>query len=171
MIEQELILLGLLKENPKHGYEIKKRIKEILVLFAGINIQSIYYPLTILEKKGFVLKKQDKAGNRPTKFVYELTSKGDARLDQLLNKGFLDFRRPQFTLDLSLYFLHLVNPVIAKRRLKARVYILKKIVKNLRHLDKTFEKNNQTSLKNINQHNLQMVEAEISFLEDLIKKN
>ncbi len=170
MIEQELILLGLLKENPKHGYEIKKRIKEILGLFAGIDLKSIYYPLSILEKKGFVLKKQDKSGNRPTKFVYELTSKGNIRLEQLLNKGFLDFRRPQFTLDLSLYFLHLVKPVIAKRRLKARVYILKKIVKDLLHMDRTFEKNKQTPLRNINQHNLQMVEAEISFLEDLIKK-
>jgi len=30
MIGYELLLLGLLKESPKHGYEIKKRIKEIL---------------------------------------------------------------------------------------------------------------------------------------------
>ena len=33
MIEQELILLGLLKESPKHGYEIKKKIKEIFYAY------------------------------------------------------------------------------------------------------------------------------------------
>jgi DNA-binding PadR family transcriptional regulator len=43
--------LGLLKESPKHGYEIKKKIKEILSLFAGVDLKSIYYPLRILEKK------------------------------------------------------------------------------------------------------------------------
>jgi DNA-binding PadR family transcriptional regulator len=42
MIEQELLFLGLLKEGSKHGYEIKKRIKEILSLFAGLEIKSIY---------------------------------------------------------------------------------------------------------------------------------
>lgn len=50
MIEQELLLLGLLREGPKHGYEIKLKIKEILFLFAGIDIKSIYYPLKVLEK-------------------------------------------------------------------------------------------------------------------------
>ncbi len=51
MLEQELILLGLLKDQPKHGYEIKKEIKEILSLFAGVDLKSIYYPLGRLEKK------------------------------------------------------------------------------------------------------------------------
>ena len=44
-MEQELLLLGLLKESPKHGYEIKKKIKEMLSLFAGVDLKSIYYPL------------------------------------------------------------------------------------------------------------------------------
>ena len=57
MIEQELLFLGLLKEGAKHGYEIKKRIKEILSLFAGLEIKSIYYPLRVLEKRGLVVKR------------------------------------------------------------------------------------------------------------------
>ena len=52
MIEHELLLLGLLKESPKHGYEIKTRIQEILSLFAGLQLKSIYYPLNILEQIG-----------------------------------------------------------------------------------------------------------------------
>ena len=50
MIEHELLFLGLLKESPKHGYDIKLKIKEILSLFAGVELKSIYYPLRILEK-------------------------------------------------------------------------------------------------------------------------
>ena len=57
MIEQELLLLGLLKQGPKHGYDIKTKIKQILSLFAGVELKSIYYPLRILEKRGLVVKK------------------------------------------------------------------------------------------------------------------
>ncbi|MBU4346621.1 MAG: PadR family transcriptional regulator [Candidatus Omnitrophica bacterium] len=51
MIEQELLLLGLIKEKPKHGYEIKKELKEILFPFLGMDSKSIYYPLRVLENQ------------------------------------------------------------------------------------------------------------------------
>jgi DNA-binding PadR family transcriptional regulator len=104
MIEQELILLGLLRERPTHGYEIKKKINEILSLFAGVDLKSIYYPLRVLEQKGLVVKRKNRPGRRPERFVYALTPKGESRFKELLNKSFLDFKRPQFSLDLSLYF-------------------------------------------------------------------
>ena len=50
MIEHELLFLGLLKEGPKHGYEIKKMIEEDLSQFIGLKIKSIYYPLKKMEK-------------------------------------------------------------------------------------------------------------------------
>ena len=109
MIEQELLLLGLLKESPKHGYEIKTKIKEILSLFAGVELKSIYYPLSVLEKNGLLEKRAGKEGRRPQRFVYELTNRGEARFEELLNKSFLDLKRPQFSLDLSLYFLRFIK--------------------------------------------------------------
>src|SRR3989338_9207677 len=102
MIEQELILLGLLKESPKHGYEIKKKIKEILSLFAGVDLKSIYYPLHILEKKNLVTKKTGKAGRRPQRIVYALTPKGESRFNQVLTKSLLNFKRPQFKIKQTL---------------------------------------------------------------------
>ena len=66
MIEQEFLLLGLLRQSPKHGYEIKLRIRQILSLFAGVDLKSIYYPLKILEKKVIFLK-----DNRTVEFQLE----------------------------------------------------------------------------------------------------
>lgn len=80
MIEQELLFLGLLKEGPKHGYEIKKKIKEMLSLFAGLEIKSIYYPLRILEKKGLVIKESVRQLKRPTCFIYSLSAEGEPGL-------------------------------------------------------------------------------------------
>lgn len=169
MIEHELILLGLLKESPKHGYEIKRKIREILSLFAGVDVKSVYYPLRILEKKGLVLRRINKQGRRPERIVYELTKKGQSRFGELLNKSFLNFKRPQFSLDLSLYFLHYMKPNITRRLLRARMLILKKLSRDLKQMVFNLKKKKAASLIYILEHNLQMVETEYKFLSTLIK--
>lgn len=171
MIEQEMILLGLLKESPKHGYQIKKKIKDILSLFAGVDLKSIYYPLGVLEKKGLITKRMSKKGKRPLRFVYELTPKGENRFMELLTKSLLNFKRPQFSLDLSLYFLHYLKPKIAKRRLRARIFILKRLLKGLQQtINSLIKSKGSSSLAYILEHDRQMVETETEFLSRLVKK-
>lgn len=166
-MEQELLLLGLLRESPKHGYEIKKKIREILTLFAGIELKSIYYPLEILEKKGLVAKRLKKQGNRPEKIVYELTPKGSSRFEELLGRSLLELKRPQFSLDLSLYFLHYLKPEVAKRRLQGRMLFLKKIERGLKLMQKGKSGKRSVALDRILEHNLKMLQAEMEFLKQL----
>ena len=170
MIEQELLFLGLLKEGPKHGYEIKKQLREFLSPLIGIESKSIYYPLKILEEKGFLIKRAAKAGKRPQRFIYELTPKGQVRFSELLKKSFLNFKRPQFSLDLSLYFLKFIKPEIARRRLRARISILKRLSHGLNQTLASL-KNEKTSpfLLSILEHDRQMVEVESKFLFRLIQ--
>lgn len=167
MITQELLLLGLLKEGPKHGYDIKIKIKEILSLFAGVDLKSIYYPLRILEKRGLVAKCVSKPTKRPERIVYYLTPKGEARFHELLTKSFLNFKRPQFSLDLSLYFLHYIKPGIAKRRLRARTQVLKQLARSLKQTAASLKNEKSAAIVRIIQHNLQMVETEQKFLTNL----
>jgi len=169
MLEHELLLLGLLKEKPRHGYEIKRKIKSILSLFAGVDLKSIYYPLNILEQRGLVVKHAGKQGRRPERFVYALTKKGEIRFSELLQKSFLNFKRPQFSLDLSLYFLKNIEPKIAKRRLKARKQILNGLAEELLQMTASLKKKKSTALSLISEHNFHMVKSEISFLDRLIK--
>ena len=169
MIEHELLLLGLLKESPKHGYEIKRKIREILSLFAGVDLKSIYYPLRVLEKKGLVVKRINKQGRRPQRLVYELTPKGENQFKVLLTQSLLNFKRPQFSLDLSLYFLHYIKPEIVKRRLRARMFVLDKLSQGLRQVVNSLRNKKPSSLLYISEHNLQMVETESKFLNQLIK--
>jgi len=170
MIEQELILLGLLKEGPKHGYQIKKEIKDMLSLLAGIGLKSIYYPLRVLEKRNLLVKRTIKSGKHPVRYVYELTPKGQSRFSSLLTKSFLDFKRPQFSLDLSLYFLNYIKPLVAKRRLRARMLILSRLSKDMKKTIDALKKKGLASLACILEHNLQMVQTEFQFLYRLIDK-
>ena len=172
MIEQELLILGLLKEGAKHGYEIKKRIRQILSLFAGLEIKSVYYPLRILEKKGLLSKLTARQTKRPTRFIYTLTEKGEERFNNLLLKSFLDFKRPQFNLDISLYFFRYLKPKIIKRRLQTRIRMLERISRGLTQMVKSLKsKKSPSFLWLILEHNLEMVDTEVRFLKRLSKIN
>ncbi|MFY9402576.1 MAG: PadR family transcriptional regulator [Candidatus Omnitrophota bacterium] len=168
MIEQELLFLGLLKQGPKHGYEIKVQVKEILSLLAGVRLKSIYYPLKVLEQKGLIDKKIRKVGKRPKRIVYSLTYRGKKRFEKLLNKSFLELKRPQFNLDLSLYFLDYLSPASARRRLLARLHILNKISSGMNRVFSDKIEGNSPSSRII-RHNFKMLQAESEFLFGLIK--
>ena len=105
----ELAILGLLKEQPLHGYELKKRLGETLGSLWGISYGSLYPALRRLERDGAIeivepgtaaapmpatgslagdlaaarLPRPAKATRR-TRKAYRLTERGDARLSQLL---------------------------------------------------------------------------------------
>ncbi len=168
MIEHELLFLGLLKNGPKHGYEIKLLIEQELFPFVGLKIKSIYYPLKKMEKLGLIHKDVGREGKWPEKFVYSITPKGEKIFEHLINESFLSIERPYFNIDLSLYFLPYVDQSIARRRLKARVIFLKRIQRDLESL----KKNNASSAQHLQiilAHDLALVDAEIKSTESLIR--
>ena len=167
MIEHELLFLGLLKEGPKHGYEIKRKIEEELFPFVGLKIKSIYYPLKKMEQLGLVDKDVGREGRWPEKFVYSITPKGEKIFDHLINESFLSIERPYFNIDLSLYFLPYVDQRIAKRRLRARVIFLNRIKRELEDLKKKI-KTTSAHLNIILDHDLALVIAEIKSITTLI---
>ncbi len=167
MIEHELLFLGLLKDGPKHGYEIKRLIEEDLFPFVGLKIKSIYYPLRKMEKLGLVSKDVGREGKWPEKYVYSLTAKGDKIFDHLITDSFLSIERPYFNIDLSLYFLQYVDPQIAKRQLRGRILFLKRIKGNLERAKKAVNASKK-HLHIILEHDIDLVDAEINSIANLI---
>ena len=108
----ELAILGLLKEQPLHGYELKKRLTETLGFVSGVSFGSLYPALRRLEDDGAIasvdgagpplgsppmpstgsisgetavgrIRRRARQGRRNRK-AYRITDRGDARLHQLL---------------------------------------------------------------------------------------
>ncbi|MBN1869595.1 MAG: PadR family transcriptional regulator [Candidatus Omnitrophica bacterium] len=169
MIEHELLFLGLLKDGPKHGYEIKRQIEEELFPFVGLKIKSIYYPLKKMEKLGLIKKDVGREGKWPEKYIYSLTGKGGKIFDHLITDSFLSIERPYFNIDLSLYFLQYVDKKIAKRQLRGRVLYLRRIRRELEAYRKGMKKKDQGHLEVILDHDLDLVEAEINSIAKLVK--
>ncbi|MCL6095175.1 MAG: PadR family transcriptional regulator [Actinobacteria bacterium] len=51
----ELAILGLLKEEPLHGYELRKRLRERLGILANVSFGSLYPALARLESLGAII--------------------------------------------------------------------------------------------------------------------
>jgi DNA-binding PadR family transcriptional regulator len=168
---QNLVILGLLKEGPKHGYEIRKSIDQVLSTFTNIDSRSIYYPLRTLEKKGLVTKRPARKGKRPQKFIYKITREGEKIFEQLLNDNFLTFQRPIFNIDLSLYFLPLAKSGLARSRLRSRMRGMGRIMRWLKK-KKTELKDVARSeyLLDIIEHQIELTKADIRFTHNLVKK-
>jgi len=167
MIENQLLFLGLLKDGPKHGYEIKRLIEEELSPFVGLNVKSIYYPLRKMEKRELIKKETNRSGNFPEKYVYSLTQKGERIFEDLITESFLSIQRPYFDIDLSLYFLQYVDKKIARKQLRGRVMFLRRI---FREIGNAKDKVNpaQKHLQIILDHDLDLVDAEIKSIKQLM---
>ena len=164
MKEQELLFLGLLQDGPKHGYQLKKLMREISATFAGLKTDSIYYPLQQMLKQGLVTLAEDKEGRRPTKYTYSITAQGKDEFKKLLLKNILSVEKPYFSIDLSLYFLDYIPKESKQRYLKARLKLLGRLKKSIQGLKNNLNKPVPSNLQAILEHNQELLDAEIKFI-------
>ncbi len=86
----QFVILGLLKDRPMHGYEIKQRFEHISGLFWKVSYGSLYPALRKLSAEGYIFQQpapEDHAGRK----VFHLTESGqDALLAWLREAGNFD---------------------------------------------------------------------------------
>ena len=84
LTDSEFLVLGLVAEMPRHGYELEQVIEERSMReWTQIGFSSIYYVLGKLEKKGLI--QANTPASAKAKKSYEMTSKGQETLvDQTL---------------------------------------------------------------------------------------
>ncbi len=165
---KELVILGLLKDGPKHGYEIKKLLKNVLRVFTTVDTKSIYYPLRVLQQKGFLQEDRVREGLRPERHVFRLTPQGDEYFKKLLVRNLLALNRPFVNIDLSLYFFPFLDLIQATHTVKTRLRALERIKRWLQRSILAGVSTTQTHRIMILRHNLRLIEAEIEFTQSLL---
>jgi DNA-binding PadR family transcriptional regulator len=77
----DVVILGLLAEAPRHGYEIMQRVEMMnLRQWARIGTATIYSVLARLEREGTLSVSAVQSGSRPARNVFAITQRGRARL-------------------------------------------------------------------------------------------
>jgi DNA-binding PadR family transcriptional regulator len=81
--EVKFVILRLLKEKPRHGYEVIKALEEKLGGYYTPSAGTVYPTLQLLEDEGYI-----KADDSDGKKVYHVTPEGERYLEE--NRGLLD---------------------------------------------------------------------------------
>ena len=83
--KNDLVVLGLLFEQDRYGYEIIQEVKRRdFEHWANINPASIYNHLNRLEESGALSSRMEKVGKYPERKVYSITKEGRRRLSDMV---------------------------------------------------------------------------------------
>ena len=82
----ELALLGLLRETPVHGYELRKQLALRLGGLRAYSYGSLYPALRRLTRAGLIVEEESTESSRRARRVYRITAEGKERLDELLGQ-------------------------------------------------------------------------------------
>lgn len=102
----DLIVLGMLKQEPRSAYELQKLVEyRNISKWVRISTQSIYKKVLQLEEKGYVKSSIVKEGKMPEKAIYSLTAAGEKEFRNLM--GEISESPIHFSLDFNAVIVNL----------------------------------------------------------------
>jgi DNA-binding PadR family transcriptional regulator len=175
-------VLGLLRETPMHGYELRKRLYTVLGAFRALSYGSLYPCLHELLAAGLIAEEHDgeepgnpagaagatrtRARGRAMK-VYRLTADGKERLAELLGEGGpAAWEDDGFGVHFA--FFGQTRADVRLRILEGRRSRLEERMESIRAaFTRTRERVDQYTLE-LQRHGLESVEREVRWLNELI---
>ncbi len=86
MSNLDLVILGLLRESPRHGYEIYSiTSRNGMDRWLKVKKPSVYKALNRLEDQGYIIGEYEKLENHPPRKIYKINASGDNYFMELLH--------------------------------------------------------------------------------------
>lgn len=169
----ETAILGLLKEAPLHGYELRKRLNALLGAFRALSYGTLYPALKSLLAEGLIREAGHADGPAPplagkrARIVYELTAEGKERFNSLVREPGPSAWEDD-TFDVHFAFFARTDAATRLQILEGRRTRLQERLDGVRRsMARTRERFDQYTLE-LQQHGLESVEREVRWLSDLI---
>lgn len=171
----EFAVLGLLHDQPMHGYELRKRLNGILGSFRAISYGSLYPCLKQLVTRGLIVEAGPADASAPAltgrraRITYELTADGKERFQELIAESGPDaWDDDRF--DVHFAFFSRTDREVRMRILEGRRSRLAERMSTLRaSLSRTSERLDGYTLE-LAEHGLVGVEHEMRWLSELIAR-
>jgi len=164
----ELAILGLLKQQPMHGYQLSRELGESLGGFWRVSYGSLYPTLRRMERDGLVapVTGQPTGGRRKT--VYGITEQGELAFLELLQEAPGDTSSEDARFRVRLAFFRYLPPETRIRLLERRRAAL---TERLASFDAAIDAGRDDAddyRLAVMEHGRAATEADIVWLQDLI---
>ncbi len=172
----QLVILGLLSEQPRHGYELRQEVeRRLYATFINLSGGSLYYNLGQLERAGYVEKAwAEQKGRYPTRQVYQITPDGAAYLKTELRRLLFDTEAREKVFDplnAALAFCRPTETQELRDALLAQLDWARQRVEWVTQQQAYWgQKNIALSQKKIIEHGLEHWRAEIRWLENFLEE-
>ncbi|GAA3723001.1 PadR family transcriptional regulator [Streptomyces tremellae] len=173
----EFAVLGLLRESPMHGYELRKRLNTSLGIFRAFSYGTLYPCLKSLVANGWLIEEPGSApedalaaslAGRRAKIVYRLTAEGKEHFEELLAHAGPDaWEDEHFAARFA--FFGQTEREVRMRVLEGRRSRLEERLEKMRgSLARTRERLDDYTLE-LQRHGMESVEREVRWLNELIE--
>jgi len=107
---KEVVILGMLYEQPMHGYEIEKQITETSMRdWTEIGFSSIYYILKKLKSKKLIKSELTLNEKNQTRKIYHITNQGKVEVKNSLKSILSDHENTIWRIDLGIAYLNILD--------------------------------------------------------------
>lgn len=170
MTNAELAILGLVVEQPRHGYEIERVIEERgMRNWTEVGFSSIYYLLKKLEQEGYVEGQLVEAARGPARKVYHASPSGQRALRAGVLEALSVPQRSYPSVQLGLSHL---PGIPAADAVAALGQYRENLAGQLAEVRQGWETKKPLPLfiEAMFEHSTTMIQAELSWVEGLIEK-
>lgn len=148
-----------------HGYRLIELVERDLHSSADLKKPTAYFLLNKLAKAGMVSRSRARDGKRPPKWIYRLTSEGEARFQKLLRENLGAYPQTIFSVEAGLAFLDQLEPAEAVSLLRARRQVLQRRLE-----EASSDEDRRRSFPLVSSHQIAHLTAEMTWLSDLIRE-
>ncbi|NTU82950.1 MAG: PadR family transcriptional regulator [Chloroflexales bacterium] len=166
-MDRQLLLLGLLRNQEMHGYQINEFIDQQMAFCVELKRSTAYYLLDKLCREGYVSEEVERAGNRPERRVYRITPAGEAYFQRLLRQNLAAYTPPIYAEDIGVIFQHHLPPAEIAHLLRERRDAIVAHRARLEILHATLPADHLAVID----HHLVHVDAELTWLDRLLAAN
>lgn len=169
-----LAILGILRERPLHGYQIRKRLGAELGPFRALSYGSLYPCLKRMVDSGLIAAEGDEPADRVTgssrraRIAYGLTETGRSRLaSELASAGASSWEDDAFDVRFSLFAS--TDSATRLRILEGRRTRLSERLEEVSEGLKRMHERHDAYTAELQRHGLEQVEHEVAWLDRLIE--
>ncbi len=123
-------------EEPRHGYNIKKKLEENFDVCTTINNNTLYSLLKKYEKDGVILKTTELISEGPSRNIYSITDKGKKYFVEILWDVTEAVIKNRDEFMMRIFYFHFINSFSRKKILDLRERFLKNAMQRMTDLSK-----------------------------------
>ena len=167
----EIGVLGVLKERPMHGYELKKKLSFLLGHFWQVSYGSLYPALKRLEKRGAIERFYSAKEKSKRRNVYRITDDGEQLFQNLLSAtGTISEVEDSEKFSVRMAFFQYMEPETRLWLLERRKHFLQEKLAEMKGYGKMARDKDETDTYRLGmfRHRIELTEYDIAWLDGLI---